>query len=879
MLSKTIRKKFLDYFEKNGHYRSPSSSVIPHDDPSLLFINAGMNQFKDTFLGKSQRDYKRACSSQKCIRMGGKHNDLENVGHTSRHLTFFEMLGNFSFGDYFKTEAIDFAWEMSCNVFELDPEKIWITVYEKDDEAYELWQKHVPESKIFRFKEKDNFWAMGDTGPCGPCSELYYDRGPKYSPARNPAEDEPLGGERFLEFWNLVFMQFNRDAKGNLNPLTQTGIDTGAGLERVVGLKLGADSVFETDILHHLIKQVEKISNVTYDTSQKTLYPAFHVIADHVRSLAFSIADGAQPSNLDRGYVLRKTLRRAHRYGKMLNLHDPFLHKVLPALIETMADDFPELKASQTRIEEILTLEEEAFIRTLSKGGNLLQSIVSKSQKSKEKIISGDDAFKMKDTYGFPLEEIELIAKDAKLSIDVNRYKDLELQAKELSKKAQKSHHEEAHEGVFKELANNNISSSFSGFEQTTGSSKILAIIKKQETCDTLTKGEEGWVILDNTPFYAEKGGQVGDTGLLQTANSKARISDTQTPYTQIIAHFTKVEEGSLKVSDQVEMAVNGPRRHLIESNHTATHLLHWGLCQVLGTHITQAGSYVDDKRIRFDFNHHKSVTLEEIREVECLVNERIRENQKVNCYELSYQEAQKSPDIKQFFGDKYGKTVRVVDAGFSKELCGGTHTSQIGNIGYFKISKESSIAAGVRRVEALTGAMAERLVTEKENIIHQLSSKLKTPAEKLLDRIEKNQEESAKLSIELKKIKKEQSLIILDNTFSKKMLCKTVPCIIEQVEIDAKELKTFANNLLQKLQSGILVLAISSNDKCQIFSQVSEDFIAKGFSANDIIKAVAPLIKGGGGGKADCAQAGGTLPNELTNALTKAKEVIEQKC
>lgn len=879
MLSRSIRKKFLDYFEKNKHYRAPSSPVIPHDDPTLLFINAGMNQFKDTFLGKTQRDYKRACSSQKCIRMGGKHNDLENVGHTSRHLTFFEMLGNFSFGDYFKKEAIDFAWELSCNVFELEPEKIWITVFKDDDEAYELWKKHVPESKIFRFDEKDNFWAMGDTGPCGPCSELYYDRGPKYSPANNPAEDEPMGGERFLEFWNLVFMQYNRDNSGKFNPLKQTGIDTGSGLERVVGLKMGVDSVFETDILRHLISQVEKVSNVKYNSNEEKLAPAFHVIADHIRSLAFSIADGAQPSNLDRGYVLRKALRRAHRYGKILDLHQPFLHKVLPALVDSMGEDYPELKASQSRIEEILTLEEEAFIRTLTKGGNLLQGIVDQAQRSKEKVISGGDAFKMKDTYGFPLEEVQLIAKDAKLTVDIKRYQELEKEAKELSKKAHKSHNQEAKVGIFQELAQDNIITTFTGYEQTDTASKVLAIVKDDESTQSLSEGEEAWVVLDKTPLYAEKGGQVGDTGILSTTSSESQVIDTQSPYTGISAHLVKQNKASLSVGDNVTVTVNKKRRHLIEANHTATHLLHWGLCQVLGEHITQAGSYVDDKRIRFDFNHHKAVSIEEIRQVEDLVNARIRENATVSCYELDYQDAQKRQDIKQFFGDKYGKTVRVVDIDFSKELCGGTHTSQIGNIGFFKILKESSIAAGVRRIEALTGSHAEKLVRQKEDVIFKLAEKLKTPSEKVLERIEKSQEELLKLNQELKKLKKFQSDSILQNALAKKTLCKNIPCIIESVEIDPKDLKDFASDLIQKLQSGILVLATSSSDKCQVFSQVSKDLIEQGFSANDIIKAVAPIIKGGGGGKAEHAQAGGSLPSEIPQALVKAKEVIEQKC
>lgn len=877
MRSNEIRKRFLDYFQKNKHFCASSSSVIPADDPTLLFINAGMNQFKDVFLGSSQRDYTRACSSQKCIRMGGKHNDLENVGHTARHLTFFEMLGNFSFGDYFKKEAIQFAWEVSTEIFAFDPEKIWITVFREDDEAYEMWMDIVPEKRILRFDEEDNFWAMGNTGPCGPCSELYYDRGPKYGNANDPSQDQQ--GDRFLEFWNLVFMQFNRDESGTFTNLPKQSIDTGAGLERVLSLMNNVDSVFETDILRHLIGQVEKVCKIKYEGISHPMAPAYHVIADHIRSLAFSIADGAQPSNLDRGYVLRKALRRAHRYGKTLGLDQPFMAKIFPALLESMGEDFPELKLAASRIEEILTLEEEAFIRTLTKGGNLLQNIIAKSQSQKTKEIAGDDAFKMKDTYGFPLEEIELFAKDHGLKVDLPRYHELETQAKELSKKAHKKHDQQAQESIYKELAEKGIKTEFTGYSHQQIKSQVLAIIKGDIEVSELNCSEEGYILLEKTPFYAEMGGQVGDQGLLKSAETTLKVLDTQSPYSKLIAHQVEVTKGVIKVGDCVQTQVDMSRRLLIEKNHTATHLLHWALCKVVGEHVKQAGSYVSEKRLRFDFNHHKPLSIEELEEIEELINERIRHNNPVDCYELSYQEAQANQEIKQFFGDKYGSVVRVVDIDCSKELCGGTHTSRLGNIGFLKIAKESSIAAGIRRIEAVTGLEAEKLVQSKENVIAQISAVVKSPADKILDRIKKNQEEQQKLQAELKSLQKQQNAAVLNRLLENKQSNADFSFIIEALEVTPKALKELTNDASNKLGSGLLVLANKHDNRCQLVVTISKDLVKKGFNANDIINELAPLVEGGGGGRAENAQAGGNKPEGIPAALEKAKDLIKSKC
>src|SRR3989344_4811502 len=541
MLSQKLRRSFLAYFKSQGHAILPSSSVVPHDDPTLLFINAGMNQFKDVFLGKSKRDYTRAATTQKCIRVGGKHNDLDNVGHTTRHLTFFEMLGNFSFGDYFKKEAIAYAWDIATHIFAFDPDKIWVSVYKDDDEAFALWEKHISSHRIVRFGEKENFWAMGETGPCGPCSELLFDRGEKYGPAKNPKED--FSGERYLEFWNLVFMQFSKDASGKMEPLPKKSIDTGSGLERVASLKLEVDSVFQTDILRGLIAEVETISGKTYDLQNTTLAPAFHVIADHIRSLSFAIT-------------------------------------------------------------EILTLEEEAFIRTLQRGGQLLGQVIERSQKEAQK-ITGEDAFKLKDTYGFPLEEIQLIAKDENLDVDLKRFQELEDEAKNKSRKAHKTEAQKFDPNFFADFTKTH----FDGYQHTSTESKLLGIVMGGQFVSHIESGQEGILLLDKTPFYPEMGGQVGDTGEIEKGTNAFQVYDTTAPFPGVIAHLGKMGSGTLKKNDQVVASIDVKRRVEIRNNHTATHLLHWALQKVLGPHIKQAGSLVDPKRLRFDFSHHKPVS------------------------------------------------------------------------------------------------------------------------------------------------------------------------------------------------------------------------------------------------------------------------------
>lgn len=872
MLSQEIRRAFLEYFKQKKHTVLPSSPVIPHDDPTLLFINAGMNQFKDVFLGKSPRDYKRAATSQKCIRVGGKHNDLENVGHTSRHLTFFEMLGNFSFGDYFKKEAIQFAWEVSINVFGFDPDRIWPTVFRDDDEAFELWKQYVPENRITRLDEATNFWAMGDVGPCGPCSELLYDRGESFGKAKNPSEDE--SGERFLEYWNLVFMQFNRGKDGAMTPLPKPSIDTGAGLERVLGLKMGVGTVFETDILKALIEKTAEVSGVPYSISNQTTAPAFHVIADHLRSLAFAIADGVQPSNLDRGYVLRKILRRACRYGRQLGLDEPFLAKILPELVKKMGPDYPELVHGQNRIAEILTIEEESFLKTLKRGGNLLNQIIEKAKTHKGE-ISGEDAFKLKDTYGLPFEEISLLAKDGGLTVDEARYQILEKEAKDRSRAVRKTTDQIASSSLYESFIKEHGETKFIGYDNTEGSGVVLGLVKEGQFVQSLNQGDEGIVIVDRTPFYAEMGGQVGDTGSMIAGETLFDVEDCHAPFKGVIAHEGKLKTGSIKIGDKLQLKVDAARRQKIANNHTATHLMHFALHQVLGAHIKQAGSVVDTERLRFDFSHHKALTKDEIRRIEDLVNAEIRQNHPVKWTELPYDEVKDRGDIKQFFGEKYGSKVRVVESGEAKELCGGTHTDNTGNIGYFRIEKESSIAAGVRRIEAITGVDAEKLARSSDDQLAALSTTLKVIEPKLQERVEKLLEENKALLNQLKSIRQTYLASVKKEALESKRDIRDTAVIAFEGDFEPDELRSTAEELIKDLKSGIVLLGSPRNQKAQIYLRVSDDLVKKGVLADAITRDLAVLIEGSGGGKPQGAMAGGKAYEKIPLVLLKLLDYI----
>ena len=863
MLSAQIRKKFIDYFKNQGHTHLPSSPCAPHDDPTLLFTNAGMNQFKDIFLGKTKMDYTRAVTSQKCIRVGGKHNDLDNVGHTSRHMTFFEMLGNFSFGDYFKKEAIAFSFEVATQVFEFEVEKIFATVFEDDDEAYELWKAHLPEERIVRMGAKDNFWMMGNVGPCGPCSELYYDRGPSFGDAKSPADEG--GDERYMEFWNLVFMQYNQTKEGKREDLPNKSIDTGAGLERIVSLKLGVDSVFETDILQALIKEIEKLSGHTYDPKSNEA-PAFHVISDHLRSLSFAIADGVQPSNLDRGYVLRKILRRAVRYSKRLGMNAPFMAKMVPTLVNLMGDDFPELKASRERIEELLTFEEEAFFKTLKRGGNILNQIIEKSKKQ----ISGEDAFKLKDTYGFPLEEILLIAKDAGLEVNIEHFEMLEHEAKEKSKKAHVAHSQVASENLFEEFVEKHGTSTFCGYSETQAECSIIGIVRDGQFVERLEEGQKGQIILDSTPFYAEKGGQVGDKGELIHKEALFDVFDTKSPYNEIIAHIGIVKSGTLLVGEPVEAKVDSKRRASICAHHTATHLLHKALCDQLGDHVRQAGSLVEPTRLRFDFTHHKGVSLEELRQIEIAVNDQINKDSIVTTRQIAYTDAQRDPEIKQFFGDKYGAEVRVVEVADDggKELCGGTHVEKLSDIGLVRITKESSIGAGTRRIEACVGSAAITFMFSQEDLINRLSNKLAVEQPKLEARLDALLEEEALLKSEVKKLKKEKVASLITELCNKTTSINDETFIFEKVEADPKELAPMATLLMDRSKAAAIMLAAEKEGRCQLVIRLNKSQLDKGQKAGELIRQVAAHVKGSGGGKPDMAQAGGQDPSGIPQAI-----------
>lgn len=853
-----IRRRFLDYFKKQGHAEVSSSPVIPHDDPTLLFANAGMNQFKDVFLGKSRRDYTRATTSQKCIRAGGKHNDLENVGHTTRHLTFFEMIGNFSFGDYFKKEAIRFAWEVSTQVFEFPAEKIWPTVYKEDDEAFELWKQYVPVARITRFGEKENFWAMGDTGPCGPCSELLYDKGKEYGSATNPLED--TSGERFLEFWNLVFMQYNRKADGSTDPLPRPSIDTGAGLERVVSLVQGKDTVFETDVLRGLIQGVERVSGIPYDMTS-SLAPAFRVIADHLRSLSFAIADGAQPSNVDRGYVLRKILRRAVRYGKQLGFDAPFLGKLLPDLIALMGDPYIELKRSQHRIEEILTLEEEAFFKTLKRGGTLLSSIIDTAKKKTQE-ISGDDAFLLKDTYGLPFEEIQLLAIDNKLSLDTKRFFSLEEEAKERSRAARKTTAQVAEDSCYEEIVREHGPCRFLRPTPQEVEAKVIACIKDGKKVDALREGEEGMVILDVTPFYAEMGGQVGDRGVLRYKETAFLVEDTKAPYTGVIAHIGHVTKGEIRIGNTLTAVIDSLRRTDTERNHTATHLLHLALHEILGEHAHQGGSLVCPEYFRFDFSHHKALTQEELLKVEERVNQLIQQDYPVSDYELLLEEVQKRHDIRQFFGEKYGNVVRVLEIGPSKELCGGTHVEKTGSIGYFRILKEYSIAAGMRRIEGVTGLQAVREARNTDKAFESLAGILKVPTAKVEEKVSKLICDNKALENEVKMLKREKvslHVATLSRATDKNVLFGVLPLGSCDLSIAMEE--------ASKLHpDSILVIGCVDAGKAHLSIKVPKQN-AKA-NAGELLKEGLSLIDGMGGGKHEHAQGAGKRPEKLQDAL-----------
>ncbi len=876
MTGSEIRKKFLNYFNSKQHTIVKSSSLVPQNDPTLLFTNAGMNQFKDVFLGFEKREYKRATSSQKCVRAGGKHNDLENVGKTARHHTFFEMLGNFSFGDYFKEGAINYAWEFLTEVLKLDKERLWVTIYLDDDEAFKIWNEQigVPEERIVRLGEKDNFWSMGDTGPCGPCSEIIYDQGEKMSCGDNCGIGK-CDCDRYLEIWNLVFMQYNRDSKGVMTPLPKPSIDTGMGLERITAIMQNVNSNFETDLLFDIIKYISELANCKYGENED-INISLRVIADHSRAITFLINDGVFPSNEGRGYVLRRIMRRAARHGKFLGFNEPFLYKIAECVANKMNDEYPKLKENLKYIQEITKLEEEKFLETLDKGLLILNDEIEKLKLEKNKNFSGKIAFKLYDTYGFPLDLVEDILEKEGYKVDINEFNEEMEKQKEKSRQSWSGSGDEEIDTIFKKLLSEKVNTEFIGYTSIKGVGKILKIVKDGALVEVLKKGESGEIIFDKTPFYAESGGQVGDKGVLKSKDFEAEVTDTKKKL-DIITHYVNVKKGEIRLNESCELIVYENPRFLTAANHTATHLLQYALRSVLGAHVKQAGSLVNSDRLRFDFTHFKNLTNLEIAEIEDIVNRKIRENVKLKIEIMNIDRA-KELGAMALFGEKYGDLVRVVNIGdFSIELCGGTHVKRTGDIGFFKIISETSIASGVRRIEAFTCQKAIDYIRTIEQDYLSSINFLKIKKGDLLQKIESLIDENKKLQKEVEKINQKFAAESLNkdienstkNINGVKLVCYSVS------NKNQKELRNLLDILKGKIDRGVILLAGIGDNKVSIIISVTKNLTDK-IKAGDIMKKIAPLINGKGGGRPEMAQGGGTDASKINEVFKEVEQYIE---
>ena len=884
MTSSEIRKTFLDFFKEKGHTKVDSAPVIPLGDPTLLFTNAGMNQFKNVFIGLDKRPYTRATSCQKCIRAGGKHNDLDNVGKTPRHHTFFEMLGNFSFGDYFKEEAIDFAHELLIEKFNIPKEHLWVSVYEEDAEAAKIWEKYFPKNRIVKLGKKDNFWEMGETGPCGPCTEIHIDMRSFFGEV-NPNEMS-FDDEQCLELWNLVFMQFNRSEDGSLEPLPKPSVDTGAGLERITSIVQKKHSNYETDLFTPLIDKVTELSSVAYTplecygnksmTNEEIEAGMPHrVIADHIRTLAFAIADGAVPSNEGRGYVLRRILRRASRYGRSIGITKPFLTKLLPVLSEILGETYPQLIERQDYLKEMIQIEEERFVSTLATGIELFNNIIEKSPPDK-KTISGNDAFKLYDTYGFPLDITVDMARERGWSVDINGFNSA-LQEQRVRAKSARSVAGPKLSKVYHELYEQFGDTTFLGYAQMRADSIILAILNNEgEPCEELLEGEEGWIIVDQTPFYGESGGQVGDTGKMFTDSADAEVINVQRPVHNLFSHLIKVNKGVFRSLDVVVLETAEEERQATMRHHTAAHLFHAALREVVGKHATQAGSAVNHNRMRFDFHHHTSLVAGEIEQIERIVNKIIISDLPVEITEMSLEDAQKT-GATMLFDEKYGDRVRVVKIGsYSCELCGGTHAPTTGCIGSFRIVSESAVAAGIRRVEAVCGMEAFEEMLRSRRIVYEAARILNVKEYDIPYRIEKLLSDNKALTKKLKEAKSGNVGDYLSAAMNNLKKINDTNVVIANVgELDAPTLRNVADGIRAKLDNYVIVLGASNEGKCLFVAQVSKDNISKGFHAGNIIKQVAKKAGGGGGGKPESAQAGGKNPDKLDAALEEAKNIV----
>lgn len=867
-----IRQAFLDFFHSKGHQVVASSSLVPHNDPTLLFTNAGMNQFKDVFLGLDKRNYSRATTSQRCVRAGGKHNDLENVGYTARHHTFFEMLGNFSFGDYFKHDAIQFAWELltSEKWFALPKERLWVTVYESDDEAYEIWEKEVgiPRERIIRIGDNkgapyasDNFWQMGDTGPCGPCTEIFYDHGDHIwgGPPGSPEED----GDRYIEIWNIVFMQFNRQADGTMEPLPKPSVDTGMGLERIAAVLQHVNSNYDIDLFRTLIQAVAKVTGAT-DLSNKSL----RVIADHIRSCAFLIADGVMPSNENRGYVLRRIIRRAVRHGNMLGAKETFFYKLVGPLIDVMGSAGEDLKRQQAQVEQVLKTEEEQFARTLERGLALLDEELAKLSGD---TLDGETAFRLYDTYGFPVDLTADVCRERNIKVDEAGF---DAAMEEQRRRAREA---SGFGADYNAMIRVDSASEFKGYDHLELNGKVTALFVDGKSVDAINAGQEAVVVLDQTPFYVESGGQVGDKGELKGANFSFAVEDTQ-KYGQAIGHIGKLAAGSLKVGDAVQADVDEARRARIRLNHSATHLMHAALRQVLGTHVSQKGSLVNDKVLRFDFSHNEAMKPEEIRAVEDLVNAQIRRNLPIETNIMDL-EAAKAKGAMALFGEKYDERVRVLSMGdFSTELCGGTHASRTGDIGLFRIISESGTAAGVRRIEAVTGEGAIATVHADSDRLSEVAHLLKGDSNNLADKVRSVLERTRQLEKELQQLKEQAAAQESANLSSKAIDVNGVKLLVSELSgVEPKMLRTMVDDLKNQLGSTIIVLATVAEGKVSLIAGVSKD-VTDRVKAGELIGMVAQQVGGKGGGRPDMAQAGGTDAAALPAALASVKGWVSAK-
>ncbi|EHJ8969508.1 alanine--tRNA ligase [Salmonella enterica] len=867
-----IRQAFLDFFHSKGHQVVASSSLVPNNDPTLLFTNAGMNQFKDVFLGLDKRNYSRATTSQRCVRAGGKHNDLENVGYTARHHTFFEMLGNFSFGDYFKHDAIQFAWELLTgeNWFALPKERLWVTVYETDDEAYEIWEKEVgiPRERIIRIGDNkgapyasDNFWQMGDTGPCGPCTEIFYDHGDHIwgGPPGSPEED----GDRYIEIWNIVFMQFNRQADGTMEPLPKPSVDTGMGLERIAAVLQHVNSNYDIDLFRTLIEAVAKVTGAT-DLGNKSL----RVIADHIRSCAFLVADGVLPSNENRGYVLRRIIRRAVRHGNMLGAKETFFYKLVGPLIEVMGSAGEELKRQQAQVEQVLKTEEEQFARTLERGLALLDEELAKLQGD---TLDGETAFRLYDTYGFPVDLTADVCRERNIKVDEAGF---EAAMEEQRRRAREA---SGFGADYNAMIRVDSASEFKGYDHLELNGKVTALFVDGKAVEAINAGQEAVVVLDETPFYAESGGQVGDKGELKGAGFTFAVDDTQ-KYGQAIGHLGKLSAGALKVGDAVQADVDEARRARIRLNHSATHLMHAALRQVLGTHVAQKGSLVSDKVLRFDFSHNEAMKPSEIRQVEDLVNAQIRRNLPIETNIMDL-DAAKAKGAMALFGEKYDERVRVLSMGdFSTELCGGTHASRTGDIGLFRIISESGTAAGIRRIEAVTGEGAMATVHAQSDRLNDIAHLLKGDSQNLGDKVRAVLERTRQLEKELQQLKDQAAAQESANLSSKAVDLNGVKLLVSELAgIEPKMLRTMVDDLKNQLGSTVIVLATVVEGKVSLIAGVSKD-VTDRVKAGELIGMVAQQVGGKGGGRPDMAQAGGTDAAALPAALASVQGWVSAK-